>query len=94
MKAQALGESRWVVLSDTWTNRQLDVETNALDAILLAMLTVSPKMENLGDCTPITPDDSLPEFSPIFNVVCSPSGSATLLARTATPIATLTDSSA
>jgi len=40
-----------------------------VDAILLAVLTVSPNVLNRGLEVPTTPAESLPELSPIFSLV-------------------------
>eukprot|EP00961_Rhodomonas_salina_P069880 938152-Rhodomonas_salina.2 len=40
----------------------------------LAVLTVSPKIEYRGDCSPISPVVNGPELSPIFSIVALPSG--------------------
>mmetsp|Transcript_8922 Transcript_8922/g.23350 ORF Transcript_8922/g.23350 Transcript_8922/m.23350 type:complete len:216 (-) Transcript_8922:2040-2687(-) len=86
--------SRSAVAFDMWMKMSPPLQGRALDAMRLAMLHVSPKIENLGEEMPTTPAQMGPELRPTLTIVGCPSGCATVETRLIMRAAASTASSA
>eukprot|EP00961_Rhodomonas_salina_P197191 2661374-Rhodomonas_salina.2 len=64
-----------------WTLTSSPTECSAVDAMRLAVFTVSPKMLKRGDASPTTPAHSPPRCTPTLKCGMPPSGSRTRPAR-------------